>query len=178
MDASQLLGSLQPDQIAALKAAIDGLTDTSGRSPFKPRQLHDLRLLPTKDDPRPTFFWSADPPRNAVDLTRTTPYPRLMWHNTTGQEISVSDLSAEQTMTAKGFVVTPPANAEAPDALDVIRQQLDALSPEDRAMIVAAAQKDRLARLQEAMAGLSEEELATLATSLEIKRGRGKTAVA
>lgn len=175
MDAAQLLSSLNPDQIAALKAAIDTVTDVSGRSPFKPRQLHDLRLVPTKDDPRPTFFWSADAPRNAADLTRTTPYPRLMWHATTGQEISVTSAAMEQSKTADGFILTPPANAEAPDPLDVIRQQLESLSPEDRATLVAAAQKDRLARIQEAMAGLSEEDLAALAASVEGKRGR-KTA--
>lgn len=178
MDIHSLLGTLQPDQLAALKAAIDGLTDVSGRSPFKPRQLHDLRLPPTKDDPRPTFFWSADPPRNGVDLTKTTVYPRLMWHGVTGQEITVRDAADQQTHTAQGFVLVAPSNAEAPDPLELIRQQLEAMSPEDRQTLIAAAQRDRLAQVQEAMKGLTEDEFAALAASIEGAKRPKKTAAA
>ncbi len=41
---------------------------------MRPRQLHDLNLAPTASDPRPTFFWSAEKPRNAGDLTKTTEF--------------------------------------------------------------------------------------------------------
>lgn len=159
------LSAFTPEQIASLKAAL--VSDTSGRSPLRDRQLHDLRLVPTKDDPRPTFFWSTESPRNAADLTKTTLYPRLMWHSATGAEITVTSAAVEQSYTDQGFVVTPPANAVAPDPMDTIRQQLESLSPEDRKLIVQAAQKDRLAKIQEAMAGLSEEDLTALAASLE-----------
>jgi len=166
MDLSQFLAQFTPDQLVGLKTAIDSLTDVSGRSPFRPRQLHDLTLLPTKDDPRPTFFWSAEKPRNAGDLSKTQPYPRLMWESPSGREITVHDAKAQATYTAQGFLLTPPANAEAPDALELIRLQLEALSPEDRATLVQAAQKDRLGKLQEQVAMLSEEDLAALAASL------------
>ena len=45
------LSQFSQDDLIALKAKLDGLTDVSGRSPVRPRQLHDLTLLPTKDDP-------------------------------------------------------------------------------------------------------------------------------
>lgn len=167
------LSSFTPEQIASLKAQLNETND--GRSPFRDRQLHDLRLIPTKDDPRPTFFWSADAPRNASDLTRTTLYPRLMWDGATGQEIAVNSAAAEHTATAKGFILTPPANAEAPDAIALLKAQLDLLSPEDRAVLVAAAQKDRLASLQAQIAGLTEAELEALTASLDpAKRGPGR----
>jgi hypothetical protein len=171
------LNTLTPDQLLTLKAQLDALSAGAGRSPFKPRQLDDLTLLPTKDDPRPTFFWSAEKPRNGGDLSRTEPYPRLMWHGTNGKEITVSDASAEATMTAKGFILTRPDNAEGPDLAAQLRVQLEALSPEDRAMLVKAAQADRLAKIQEQMAGLSEAELAALTASLGLepaKRGPGR----
>lgn len=166
------LSQLSPSDIASLKAMLAG-TDDSGRSPIRDRQLHDLRLLPTKDDPRPTFFWSAEQPRNAGDLTKTSMYPRLMWHSTTGQEITVKDVEAQETHTAKGFILTPPANAEAPDPMEAIRLAFESLSPEDRATLVAAQQKSRLDTLQAQMAELSEADLeALIAGAPKVKKSR------
>lgn len=163
------LSQMSPTDIATLKALLNG-TDDSGRSPFKDRQLHDLRLLPTKDDPRPTFFWSAEQPRNAGDLTRTTLHPRLMWHKDTGREVRADDLKAEETYTAKGYVTVPPANAEAPDPLEELRAAFEALSPEDRATIVAAQKQSRLDAIQAQMAGLTESELEALLAGAQPKR--------
>jgi hypothetical protein len=160
------LSNLTAADIESLKAQLGLAGATDGRSPLKPRQLHDLRLVPTKDDPRPTFFWSADVPRNA-EPERANPHYRLMWHAKTGQEITVTTAKEIEAKKAEGYILTPPANAEAPDAMEMIRQQLESLSPEDRKVLIAAAQKDRLAKVQEAMAGLSEAELAALAASLE-----------
>jgi hypothetical protein len=167
-----------PEQLRALKAQLDGLSDTTGRSPFRSRQLHDLRLLPTKDDPRPTFVWSAEPPRDAGDLTRTTPYPRLMWHLESGEEITVDSQASEQTMTAQGFILTAPADLPAPDPLDAMRVALEQLSPEDRALLLAAAQQDRKAALQAQLAALPESQLAALlaanGTAEPVRRGPGR----
>lgn len=164
------LSSFSPEQLQQLKAAIEGLSDVSGRSPQGPRQLHDLRILPRADDPRPTFFWSAEPPRHAVDLSRTSVYPRLMWHSSTGQEITVKDAKAQETHTAQGFILTPPANAEAPDPAEAARTALMALSPEDRKTVLMAAQTARLKRVEEMAAGLSDAELEALVASLEPKQ--------
>lgn len=150
-----------PSDIAALKAMLAG-TDDTGRSPLRERQLHDLRLLPTKDDPRPTFFWSAESPRNAPDLSQTKPYPRLMWHGTSGQEVTVKDVDGLATHTAKGFILTPPANAEAPDPKEALRMAFEALSPEDRATLVAAQKQSRLDTIQAQLAELPEAELDAL----------------
>ena len=165
------LSQFSTEQLQQLKAAIEGLTNVSGRTPeHLPRQLHDLRILPRADDPRPTFFWSAEQPRHAVDLTRTMPYPRLMWHSATGQEITVANVKAQETHTAQGFILTPPANAQAPDPADAVRDALAALSPEDRKTVLLAAQQARLGRVQEAAAKLSDAELEALMAQMEPSR--------
>lgn len=158
---------------------------SKGVHPDNPRQLMDLTLPPAKDDPRPTFFWSAEKPRTSIDLTKTTLYPRLMWNATTGQEITVRDLSAEQTMTAKGFVLTCPGTAQEPDLKAQIDAALAQLSPEDRALCIEAALQDRVGKIRALMAGLTPDELAELrgdvvapagetAASDPIKRGPGR----
>lgn len=163
---------LTPEELGALKAQLDSLTDTSGRSPMKPRQLHDLRLTPTAQDPRPTFFWSAESPRNAIDLTRTTPYPRLMWDAATGVEVTVTSASDEQTHADQGFVVKAPGNAEQPDEREQLRLALAALSPEDRALIAKAQKADRLEALKSALLELPEEEAQALLDG--VRRGPGR----
>lgn len=165
------LNSFTPDQLQHLKTALDGLT-ADGRSQIRERQLHDLRLAPTASDPRPTFFWSAESPRNASDLTKTKPYPRLMWHGVTGQEITVTSKAMEQSKTAEGFVLLAPANAETLDPTEEVLRQLEQLSPEDQAVLVAAAQKDRLAAIQAQMASLSDAEMDALKASLGISDKR------
>lgn len=160
------LSTLTPEDLQALKARLDGLTDTSGRSPFRPRQLHDLRERPTADDPRPTFFWSADKPRNASDLSKTTPYPRLMW-SPDGTEVTVINSAQQAQLEKSGYVVTPPANAVAPNEADLIRAQLALLPAEDQRMLVQAAQQARKVALQEKLAGFTEEQLAELVAGLE-----------
>lgn len=129
---------------------------------MKPRQLHDLRILPAADDPRPTFFWSAAPPRDGRDLTRTTLYPRLMWHGQTGQEVTASSPTAQQTYTAQGYVLVPPANAETLNPVELLRVQLAQLSPEDQALLMDGQKKARMASLAEKLAALSSDELASL----------------
>lgn len=163
------LSQMSPTDIAALKALLAG-TDDTGRSPIRDRQLHDLRVLPRADDPRPTFFWSAESPRNAADLSKTTLYPRLMWHKDSGKEITVGDLKAQETHTAKGFILTPPANAEQPDPMEELQAAWASLSDEDRATIVAAqkqAQKDLIAAQ---FASLSDADRDALIGSVKRKK--------
>lgn len=165
MDLQSLLQSLKDlpaDALQLLKSACDGLTDISGRSPFRPRQLSDLTLLPTKDDPRPTFFWSAEKPRNAGDLSKTTPYPRLMWSAQTGQEITVATKAAEQTYTAQGFIMTPPANAAKPEPADEMREMLEGLSEKDRLLVLGRAHESRLDQMRDGLLKLSDAERTAL----------------
>jgi hypothetical protein len=174
MDLSDIT-SLPPEQLAALRKAL-GIADVDpqGRSPIRTEPLHDLRLLPSATDPRPTFFWSAQSPRNAPDLGRTTPYPRLMWSSTSGEEITVTDAKEQATYTAKGFVLTSPT-AVVLDPADEVRAMMDALSPEDRKAVIAAAKVDRLAKVQEKAANLSDADLDALLSSMEpAKRGPGR----
>lgn len=166
------LNGLTPDDLNALKVMLGLSTETEpfGRSPLKPRQLTDLRILPKADDPRPTFFFSAEPPRHGVDLTRTTPYPRLMWHSTSGEEITVANAKAEATYTTQGFVLTCPGNAAAPDPAEQVREMLASLSPEDRKTVLMAAHASKLEKVQAMAADLTREELDALMASLEPKR--------
>ena len=170
IDVSQLSAA----DIAALKAVLAG-TDDTGRSPIRDRQLHDLRLLPTASDPRPTFFWSAEAPRNAGDLTRTTLYPRLMWDKD-GKEVTAPDLKAQESYTAQGYVLLPPANAEAPDPMDELRIAFEALSPEDRATLVAAQKQSKLAAIQAQMAALSDADIDALIAGVTPKAKKARTA--
>jgi hypothetical protein len=162
------LTQLSPEQVASLKAQL-GMPDVDplGRSPIKPRQLNDLRLLPTADDPRPTFFWSADPPRDAGDLTRTTEFPKLLFHPETGEEITVRAKSHEAEKLAAGYVRVAPVR-EAPDPVEALRAELEALSPEDRAELFEGQRLARLARLQAKVAALPD-------TSLEAVMGSAYT---
>lgn len=171
------LSGFTAEQLAALKAQLNS-TDGSGRSPIKPRQLHDLRLLPTADDPRPTFFWSVDPPRDGRDLTRGTPYPRLLWHVDSGEEITVLDLEAHQAKQAEGCWTETAPSAGPVDPMADMQAALDALTPEDRALVVAAQQQTRLQEITAKLSKLSPSTLELLLTAAKDeatgKRGPGR----
>jgi hypothetical protein len=164
------LSNLSPDELQSLKTQL-GLTDATGspfgRSPILPRQLHNLTLKPTATDPRPTFFWSAEEPRNAVP--EKPKFSQLMWHGQTGTEITVYSVKDRDEKQRQGYILTPPANAEAPDPADLARQALAQLSPEDRKTVLEAAQEARLARVKEMASALSADELDALRASLEPK---------
>lgn len=168
------LSQLTPTDLAALAQLIQaqGGLDALGRTPVnRPRQLHNLNLPPKANDARPTFFWSAESPRDGIDLTRTTLYPRLMWAKD-GTEITVGGAKEEAEKRAEGYVVSPPANAEAPDPLDLLAAQWAALSPEDRDILIASQKKDKLASIQARLAVLSDEQLEALVGSVEKPRKR------
>jgi hypothetical protein len=169
------LSSFTVEQIAALKSQLDAITSTDGRSPFKSRQLTDLRLLPTKDDPRPTFFMSAEAPRNAGDLTRTTLYPRLMWHGETGAEITVTDARSFTAHLERGYVELPPFEIVL-DPMDALAAQIDALSADDREALIESQRQDRIGAMRQKLAALSEDKLAILLGQAEApaKRGPGR----
>ncbi len=152
---------LTPDQIKQIQQLInDGQLNTDGRSPLKPRQLHDLRLLPTATDPRPTFFWSAESPRDGTAHT-TTEYPKLLWHGTTNTEITVLSRQEEQQKLASGYV-TLPITSVVVDQVQTLAEQLAGLSEEDRAFILEAQQRSRREALTAKLAGLSDADLESL----------------
>ncbi len=166
---------LDPALIAQIQAAIANGTlqlGGTGRSPLRERQLHDLTMLPTADDPRPTFFWSAEKPRNE-QIGPGTPYPRLLW-TAEGVEVTVHSSEEHRRMVAQGYLEQCPADVVI-DVMDQIRQQFDALPEEDRKLLIAAQRQDRIAKLQAQMVEMPEDELnAMLAQSLPTKRGPGR----
>ncbi len=169
---------LSPELLQQIQAAIQNgtlqLGNPAGRSPIKPRQLHDLRLLPTKDDPRPTFFWSAESPRDVGDLTRTTEFPKLMWHAEGGQEITIHSAEEQRRLLTQGYVLTAPASVVI-DVMDQMRAQFEALSAEDQALLIDAQKQDRLAALRAQLGTLPEDKLqAMLAQADPAKRKPGR----
>lgn len=165
--------SLSPELLAEIKQALaDGSLNTAdlqgGRSPFRPRQLHDLRLLPTKDDPRPTFFWSVEGPRNNPDAGKTFPYPRLLW-SPGGEEITVQSATEHRDYVSKGYLEKDPGTVVVDQAAS-IRALLEALTPADRALIVDGQKKARMQAIQEQMAELSDADLESVLASFEPKK--------
>jgi hypothetical protein len=171
--------NLSPDLLAQIQAAIasgqltlpaTGATNNAGRSPFRPRQLHDLTLLPTKDDPRPTFNWSADPPRDdGGESRRTFPYPRLLW-TADGTEITVHSEAEHRGMVAQGYLEQAPGDVVI-DQAEQLRQMLEALSPADRALVVDG---QRQARIKAALSALEELPLGEADTMLESLAAKAK----
>jgi hypothetical protein len=149
------LTQFTPEQIAALKAQLSGV-DGTGRSPFRPRQLNDLRILPSATDPRPTFFWSATTPPDFVPGPYKE-YPKLLWHQTTGQEVTAHNAEDEQRYGSE-YASVPFASVPA-DPITDMATALAGLTPEEQAIILKEQKKDRLSQLQAKLSGLSEAEL-------------------
>lgn len=170
---------LPPELLAQFQEAINSgqltIGNPSGRSPMKPRQLHNLTLLPTAEDPRPTFFWSALPPRDGVDLTRTTEFPKLMWHGQTGTEIAVTSRDDQQAHLSMGYILHAPAGLVV-DPMDAIRAAWDALSAEDQVLLVEAQKQDRINALRAKLSQLEPDKLEALLASAEPKAKKGKVA--
>ena len=172
--------NLSPDLLQQIQAAIasgqlvlpaTGTANDAGRSPFRPRQLHDLTLLPTKDDPRPTFNWSADPPRDDGGASRRTfPYPRLLWARD-GTEITVHSEQEHRAQVAAGYLEQAPGDVVIDQAAE-LRAMLKALSPADRALVVDG---QRQARIKAALAALEELPTGEADSMIESLEATAKT---
>ncbi len=162
------LSLLTPDQIASLRAQL-GIGSTGGRvtdtDPPRPRQLHDLRLAPRADDPRPLFIPSAEPPRDGIDRTKISEFPKLMFHRDTGKEITVKDAAEQRQysdiydLVAKAGVVLEP--------MDALKLELGSFSQEDLELIIDAQQKARREAVQAKLAGLPEDTLVRMLAEIE-----------
>jgi hypothetical protein len=160
--------TLTPQELQELTT----VTDTNGRSPFRARQLTDLRLLPRADDPRPTFFSTTEVPRE-WNTTTQHEYPKLMW-SPGGTEVVIHPgkeaESEEQAFEARGYVHTPPATQT---PLDAVSKEMAQLSDEDRQFVLEMQRKTRMSRLEERLASLSDDELAQIAAE-PAKMGVGR----
>jgi hypothetical protein len=161
-DVLQALANVTPEQLQAI------LAQGHGRSPMKPRQLHDLRLAPTATDPRPLFIPSAEGPRE-MPPQPFQPCPKLLWHKETGQEITVMDAIEEK---AKGddWISVSPRTA-AIDPVTFARQMFEALSPEDQQLVLEHQRKAKVDAVTKAMSGLTSSQL-DAAVSAPEKKGR------
>ncbi len=162
-DVMTALSNLTAEQLQGI------LAQGNGRSPLKPRQLHDLRLAPTATDPRPLFIPSAEGSRDVPE--RHLPFPALLWHVETGQEITVYDEMEKQ---AKGEMWTsiPPQSAPV-DPVEHAKRMFDSLNDEDKALVLEQQRQVRIARVTAAMGGLTASQ-ADEAVGLPVKRGPGR----
>jgi len=166
------LQGLTHEQLLALKARLDGLTDVTGRTPFRDRQLHNLTLQPTATDARPLFVWSAEQPRDY----RPEPgklFPALVWNQETGEERTVHSQADRDALGAEWQGVQPASVVINP--LDDMQAALDALSPEDRAAVIQSQQDARKSDLTARLAALSPDQLeALLSGQPKTKAGRSR----
>lgn len=171
--------ALNPDLLAEIKQAIaDGQLNMAelqqdGRSPHRPRQLHDLRLLPSKDDPRPTFFPSAEAPRNDGGASmKTFPYPRLLW-SSSGEEMTVHNEKEHRERVKMGYLETDPGTVVL-DSAAQMRAMLEKLSPADRDLVINGQKKARMQAIQDQLAELSDADLDAVIGSFDA--GKRKSA--
>lgn len=158
----QALQGLPPDQLANL------LTDNHGRSPFRERQLTDLTLKPSARDPRPTFFAETD--GREFQPIRQSPYPKLLWHVDTHEEITVASQQEEIT---RGAMWTPTAPMTMPlTPEEMARKLFESLNDADKALIVEHQHQVRLDTVKRALEGLSEGQAAELLAQLMAPKGK------
>jgi len=155
----EALRQLRPDQIA-------GLLAEEHRSPVRERQLHDLTLKPSKDDPRPTFYQETD--GREFHPIRHSPYPKLLWHTQTKQEITVNTPREEKD---RGPLWTAVAPVTIPlDPETQARRLFESLSVEDQAFIVEHQRLMKLEQVKKAMGQLTESQ----ANAVVAAKGNGK----
>ncbi len=150
-------------RLAQLEAQVGGKPLDFRSRPHPKRQLDDLRLMPTADDPRPSFFMSAETPRG-WDTSKPGPYAQLMWNRDTGDEITVHS-EAERAAHADAYTTDPPMNRIVTQA-QAVADLLASLSPEDRMAVIKAQQARRLEAASAAMAGLTDDQLDAVLKSM------------
>ncbi len=153
---------------AADLAELAQTTDTGGRSPIKPRQLNDLRLLPRADDPRPTFYASAQVPRD-WDTTTQHEFPKLMWTPEGTEVVILNSPDAKKTekaWEAKGYSHIPPADVT---PFDAVEREMRQLTDEERAYVLDLQRQARIAKIQDKLGRLTESELAMIGAAAPAK---------
>lgn len=157
------LNQLSPEQIESLRRLL-GVTTTTlpgGRTAeFRQRQLHNLNLQPTATDARPMFVWSAEGDRNHIPGSGT-PYPKLLWHQETNQEITVYDADEQERKIEEGFGLLP-ISLTAPTPTELLAEDLAGLTEAERAQVLSEQKTQRLGSIRDRLASLSESELEAL----------------
>lgn len=127
------------------------------------RQLRVLDRAPSERDHRPLFQYdtltdeekAASPP---------PPWRVLRWHPVDGTEVCATSPEELAAYERQGYVAFPP-NQHPVKAQDAIRDELAALSPDERAAVLEAAAAARREALTRKLAGLSEADLALVAAA-------------
>lgn len=154
--------NVTPELLAQIQQLIaENKINADGRSPIRPRQLHNLTLAPTATDPRPLFIPSSEAPRD-WDTFKTFPYPRLLW-SPDGVEITVKTKTEHEQRLEDGYLEVAPSAVPVDPIVD-IREALEGLSSQERELILNRADTQRKESLQAQIAALSPELLEQLLT--------------
>lgn len=127
------------------------------------RQLRDISRQPTEHDNRPLFYYDRLS-ENDPEFGKPAPYRVLRWHPTTGEEVCATSAAELAGYEAQGYVSFPP-NQHPTTVNESIKDELAELSPEDRALVLAAAKQARMEALTKKLAGLSDADLALISAA-------------
>lgn len=152
---SDALGMITMDQLPPeLRALIEKFNGEVGmRSPVR-KPLTDLRepADPKKRLHRPSFFFEYGPD---VGPYRHQEYPKVKWHEN-GTDTLVLSRAAEEVLGPEWG--DSPHNAPA-DAVGQVRDDLMALTPEEKTLVMDAYREARISAIRRKLEGLTEAEL-------------------
>lgn len=132
---------------------------SSPRTPVMPGPRHNLRQMPSKQHNAPHFTHETD----WKDHLPTSAYPQLLWHQTTGQEVTAHD-AEEEAKFGSAYARFPKGAA---DPVDALKALYDSLSEEDKAYMREFEQKQRRAKLEAALNGLTPDQIASVAVPVK-----------
>ena len=153
--------------------------------PGSVRQLMDLTVKPSAHmgrlpdgssgmigDERPMFDLGEVPP-NYPGKGLPAPWRVLRWHPVNGTEVCATTPEQLADYERQGYVSFPPQQQPA-NAVESLKAELDALSPDDRAVVIEMQRQARMSALQAKLAALSEADLSSIAEEVPVKRGPGR----
>lgn len=134
------------------------------------RQLTDLRIPPSKDDPRPKFEL-GDVPSTYPGYGDAPPFRCLRWHPVSGEEVCATTLEQLARFDDEGYLKFP-IQAAPKTAVEDVAAELAALTDDERQLVFEAQRQARLSSIQAKLAKLSNAELESV--SVPVKRGPGR----
>lgn len=156
---------------AQLTATQSGLnTPSSGRTPVLGPLKNLLYPPPSATVAKPNFFYDG---MNLPNVPGK-PFPTLRFRLTdTGVEERCCRTAADVIALGDGWSEIPPS-VELPSPLESVQEAMEALTPEERTVVMEEQRKTRLSAIQRMLADLPPEELAALQAGAPVKRGPGR----
>ena len=161
-------------QVEALTAQLQAqsVAQTTGqRTPEIRKPLTNLlHPKPSATVAKPNFFYEG------MDLPHIPgkPFPTLRYRLTaTGVEERCCRTAAEIVALGDGWSEAPPS-VDLPSPLESVQDAMDALTPEERTLVMEEQRKTRLSAIQRMLAELPPDDLASVQAGGPVKRGPGR----